>query len=141
MSRVNLVLDGKAMAAIMHSPSGMLARHLITRAELFKQAARSQAPHVTGCLEGSIVKRVEHTSEGIAIRMVSDTSPCSPDHKSYSLYVHEGTRPHVIEGNPTLAFHWDHGPDGAGTYFFSKVNHPGTKPNRFFTDNLPIFVR
>lgn len=143
-----VVLDGAKMAAVMHGPTGPVARHLIERAEQFKQKARQQArghygtnPR-SGCLENSIVKRVEFGgAHGIEIRVVSDTSPCSPTHESYSLFVHEGTKPHLIEGNPLLAFHWDHGPDGPGTYFFQRVNHPGTKPNRFFTDNLPMFVR
>lgn len=147
MSRVELVLDGAVMEAMLRSPTGIVGRHLIERAEIFKRAARQQArgrsgtSQRSGCLENSIVKRIEQTPEGIAIRMVSDTSPCSPKHESYSLFVHEGTQPHVIEGNPLLAFPWDHGPDGPGMYFFAKVQHPGTQPNRFFTDNLPIFLR
>jgi hypothetical protein len=141
MSDVKVVLDGAVIAAMLRSPAGPVARHLIERGELFKQAAQAQANVKSGCLRDSIVKRLEETPEGLALRVVSDTSPCSPDHKSYSLFVHEGTPEHVIPGNPTLAFYWEHGPDGPGMYFFRSVNHPDTKPNRFFTDNLPIFAR
>ena len=141
MSNVKIVLDGARMAELLHSPTGPFGRWMIERGELVKQAARKQAPIKTGCLRGSIVKRVEETPQGIAIRIVSDTSPCSPSRKSYSLYVHEGTKPHTIMGNPTLAFFWPSGPNGPRMYFFRSVQHPGTKPNRFLTDNLPIFVR
>lgn len=43
-----------------------------------------------------------------------------------------GTRPHVIRSTgESLVFTWDRGPYGPGVYFFRKVNHPGTQPNRF----------
>lgn len=51
-------------------------------------------------------------------------------------YIVEGTRPHVIPGNPILAFDWPGGPPElrdpeTGMYFFGAVNHPGTEPNPF----------
>lgn len=46
-------------------------------------------------------------------------------------FITEGTRPHIIRGNPILAFHWDRGPEGPGMYFFAYVNHPGTEANPF----------
>ena len=46
-------------------------------------------------------------------------------------FITEGTRPHIIRGNPILAFHWERGPEGPGKYFFHYVNHPGTEPNPF----------
>lgn len=141
MSAVKVTLDGARIAAEMRSPTGPLARHLLTRAEEFKQMARKQINDKSGCLSGSIVKRFEETPTGIRIRVIADTSPCSRNHESYALAVHEGTKEHVIEGNPLLAFPWDNGPEGAGMYFFASVKHPGTKPNRFFTDNLHIFLR
>lgn len=147
MAAVKVILDGAVMAAELRGPSGPVTRHLIERAEEFKVAARRQArgkagtASRSGCLENTIVKRVVQTAQGVEIRMISDTSPCSANKESYSAAVHEGTKPHAIEGNPTLAFPWEHGPEGAGMYFFRSVWHPGTQPNRFFTDNMPIFVR
>jgi hypothetical protein len=48
-------------------------------------------------------------------------------------WILHGTSPHVIRarGGRPLAFFWQKGPRGAGTYFFMSVNHPGTKPNPF----------
>jgi hypothetical protein len=148
MSQVKLVLDGARMAQLLRSPQGPVIRLLLERGELFKAAARRQARGRygtsgtrTGCLERSIVKRIEDAPGGVGLRVFSDTRPCSPNRRAYGLYVHEGTKPHTIEGNPTLAFRWDKGPEGPGMYFFRSVKHPGTKPNRFFTDNMGIFVK
>ncbi len=43
-------------------------------------------------------------------------------------YLELGTRPHVIEGNPILAFYWER---LGQTVFFRRVNHPGNKAYRF----------
>lgn len=138
---IHLVVDGAMMAEMLKSPEGVVGRHMIQKGTEFQLAARRQAPRRTGCLQDSIVKRVENVDGQIAIRVVSDTTPCSPTRTSYSLYVHEGTKPHIIRAvnAPKLVFFWPNGPRGAKTYAFKQINHPGTKPNRFFTDNLHIF--
>jgi hypothetical protein len=52
----------------------------------------------------------------------------------YAEYVDEGTRPHPIYGNPWLAF------EVGGQKVILRadrtpVQHPGTQPTRFFSDN------
>lgn len=140
MAEVKLVLDGVRMAELLRSPTGPVGRMLIERGERVKVAARAKAPVKSGCLQSSIVKRFEDLGDRIAVRVVADTTPCSPERKSYALFVEEGTKPHVIRGNPTLAFNWPGGPDGPGMYFFSSVNHPGTKGVHFMRDALPMAV-
>lgn len=143
MSNVKIVWDGARMQEILRSPTGPVGRHLIARAEVVKLAARAKASRKTGCLQGSLVKRVEENpATGFVIRIISDTTPCSPTRTSYSLYVHEGTQPHVIEPKgKALSFWWANGPDGPGQYFFAgPVHHPGTKPNPFLRDALPLAV-
>lgn len=142
---VKLVTDGARMAELLRSPFGPVGRHLIARSTLFQMAARAQVAPMrkSGCLEDTIVKRVEENPlTGFQIRIVSDTTPCSPSRTSYSMLVHEGTQPHVIEARNggALSFWWANGPDGAGQYFMKRVQHPGTRPVHFFTDNLPIFA-
>lgn len=136
-----LITDGAVLAAVLRGPEGPVTRYLIERATVFQAAARRQAPVRSGCLRGSIVKRFETTPEGTAIRIVSDTRPCSPTRTAYSLFVHEGTAPHqiVAKNGGVLAFFWANGPDGPGTYYFRSVQHPGTKANRFLADNLYLF--
>lgn len=57
--------------------------------------------------------------------------------------VEEGTDPHEISGNPTLAFQWN-GPNSPGpgeTFFFGTVQHPGTKKNPFVEQAMQQVVR
>lgn len=138
---VKLVTDGAALAALLRGPQGPVFRYLVERATVVQAAAKSYAPRRTGCLQDSIVKRVEFgTPEGFVIRIVSDTTPCSPTRTSYSWWVEEGTQPHQIIGNPTLAFNWPNGPNGPGLYFFKSVMHPGTAPTHFMKRALPLAV-
>lgn len=137
MALTDLIIDGAEMARILRSPAGPVARHVIERATVVQMAAKRQAPRRTGCLQDSIVKRVERYGDEIAVRVVSDTTPCSPKRQSYSLYVHEGTRPHEIRARDggVLAFQI-----GDETVFATSVQHPGTKPNRFLSDNLHLAI-
>lgn len=127
-----LIIDGAKMAELLRSPSGPVGRHLIERATRVQSAAKQQAPRRTGCLQDSIVKRAETLGVELAIRIQSDTTPCSPKRISYSLFVHNGTEPHDIPGA------WGHPlPFGIGGRFAGKF-HPGTGPNRFLSDNLHL---
>lgn len=130
-----IVWDGAAMAELLRSPSGPVGRHLIERATIVQTAAKAQAPSRTGCLRGSIVKRAETLGDELAIRIVADTTPCSPSRTSYALFVHEGTQPHDIPGAWGIP-----APFGIGGRFDGKFHpgHPG--PNRFLSDNLHLAV-
>jgi hypothetical protein len=135
MSDVKLVVDGARMEELLRSPTGPVGRMLIERATRVQMAARQQAPERTGCLRSSIVKRYEDQPDGLAVRIVADTTPCSPRRTSYALFIHEGTRPHNIPN----AF-------GYGSTFgiggrFDELFHPGhPQPNRFLSDNLHLAV-
>jgi hypothetical protein len=132
----SLIIDGARMAEILRSPTGIVAQHLIARATIVQAAAKHQAPRRTGCLAETIVKRaVEEDPVGLSIRIVSDTTPCSPSRTSYSYYVHEGTEPHQITAKPggVLAFMWN-----GQMVFVKSVQHPGQAANRFLSDNLPL---
>lgn len=139
-----VVIDGGAVAQILRSPNGPMGRHLISKATQFQRAAKlTLQPHrKSGCLEDSMVKRVEINGGELAVRVTSDTSGCSPSRNSYSLFVHEGTEAHWIFPifGTSLAFYWANGPDGAGMYFLPSVFHPGTEAIPFFRDNLGIFA-
>lgn len=58
----------------------------------------------------------------------------------YSLYVHEGTKPHEIRAKyaPMLVFFW---PKVGRVVHFKKVNHPGTRPYRFLTKAVERGIR
>lgn len=136
---VKLIIDGARVEELLRSPTGPLAINLIARATRFQAAARATlAPHRdTGCLEDGVVKRLEESAGGIAVRVMTDTVPCSPSRTAYGLYVEMGTDPHDIrpkQSGGVLAF------QVAGeTVFARSVRHPGTAPVKFFTDNLAAF--
>jgi hypothetical protein len=129
---VKLIIDGAALEWLLNSPAGPVGIHMIEQGEIVKQAAKTLVRQMTethtGCLDASIVKRFATDGRGLTIIIQSDTSPCAEDHKSYSMFVHEGTPPHMIypRNASVLAFMW-HGQMA----FFSSVHHPGTAPRPF----------
>lgn len=52
---------------------------------------------------------------------------------AHTLYVIKGTKPHIITGNPLLAFFW---PKMGTNVVFRSVHHPGTRPNDFLSRAL-----
>jgi hypothetical protein len=133
MAGVKLVLDGAKMAELLRSPTGPVGIHMIERGEIVKQAAKAKAPRRTGCLEETILKRVEENAEtGFVIRIVSDSSPCSPSRKSYSLFVHNGADPHDIPGAFGIP-----APFGVGGRFSGRF-HPGNRANPYLLNALPL---
>jgi hypothetical protein len=137
VSEVRIVWDGARLAELLRSPAGPVGRHIIGRGEIVRQAGKAKANRDTGCLQDSIVKRIEEGPEGIKVRIVADTTPCSPSRTSYALFVHEGTEAHqiVAKNAQALSFEW-HGQ----RVFFASVNHPGYKGNPFLRDALPLAV-
>ncbi len=62
---------------------------------------------------------------------------------TYGEFVIQPTRPHVIRAKRgrALRFNW---PKAGGVVFFAKVNHPGTRPNPFFSQVIgrwPDYLR
>lgn len=72
----------------------------------------------TGALRASIRRQTISTWHH---RLVAGGRPAP-----YGVFVHEGTAPHMIVGNPTLTFVWK-----GVLVHFRYVNHPGTKPRPF----------
>lgn len=131
---VTLRLDGAAIARLVHSPAGPIVQDLFRRATRVQIRARELAPSRTGKLRKSIIKRGPYKDNvgplGIYMVVLSNLN--------YALFVHEGTNPHPIHGNPLLAFYWANGPNGPGNYIYASVNHPGTKPNPFLLRALEV---
>lgn len=111
---------------MLNNPVGMVGRHMKIAARRVQYAAQRQVGVKTAKLMMSI-KAVNHkrTPTGQSIQVGSDVS--------YALIHHEGSRPHVILPNraPALVF-----PYRGRIIRTNRVNHPGTKPNRYLSDNL-----
>ena len=131
---VKLIMDGATMHELLASPSGPLGLFMLERGEIAKTLAKGNVQDMTeahsGCLQASIVKRFATDGPLLSVIIQSDTSPCSPDHRSYSLMVHEGTRAHNIPN----AFGW--GPTFGIGGRFDGLFHPGTSPRPFLRKAL-----
>lgn len=119
-------LDKAKLDVMLKQPEGEVGRWLAKRAELIALAARAQVGRRTGRLASSIHIRHSRTVYGQSIKIGSDLH--------YALLHHEGTRPHLIVGRDgPLRF------SAKGRIVYTHaVRHPGTKPNRYLSDNLRL---
>lgn len=113
----------------LKSPVGPVGRYLFRRGEAIRLAAMMQAGKRDGTLARSIFLQQESTLYGQKMTIGSNVS--------YAYYHHEGTRPHAIvaKGAQVLRF------SKTGRVIYSRaVLHPGTRPNKFLADNLPMIL-
>lgn len=139
-NNVKVIISGAAMDNILRGPDGYMMRDMMRRGEILKDLAKQQVRlgHVHGGsgygnLRDSIVSRVMTApgSTGMPIVVVGSTHPIALIH-------HEGTRPHIIRPRYKQALRFPGATGGGYGWIFSKwVAHPGTKPNRYLTDNIP----
>lgn len=118
-------IDRKAFESEFNSPSGMVGRHLIKQAKLLQRLARAQVGMKTGKLRKSINYTINKRSTGLVATIGSNNK--------IAFWHHEGTKPHIItpKSAKTLRF------NSRGKIVYAKVvRHPGTKPNKYLTDNL-----
>lgn len=111
---------------LLKSPAGDVGRDLFKRSVKVAAAARRQVGVKSGKLRTSIkVSSHSATSYGQKYSVGSDVS--------YALIHHEGSRPHVIL--PVRAQNLVFISRGK-LIVTNRVNHPGTKPNKYLSDNL-----
>jgi HK97 gp10 family phage protein len=99
--------------------------HKLTRRTT--ELAKEKAPVKTGALKTSIREDADHLRGEMTVEGgVSANKP-------YAIFVHEGTRPHMIYARraPALRFFW---PRTQRVERFKYVHHPGTKPRPFLRD-------
>lgn len=90
------------------------------------RALRKAAPRRTGAGARSIMRR---PARGEKVRRLEWVWRIFA--RYYMLFtLPPGTRPHEIRPRRAraLRFYWERGPRGPGIYFFSRVMHPGYKP-------------
>jgi hypothetical protein len=110
-----------------NQPSGKVGRFLHKKGKIVLAASKAQAGSSSGMLRSSIHMRHNRDPRGQYIIIGSRLS-YAKDHP-------EGTKPRIItpEKRRTLRFF------SKGVMFHSKlVKHPGTKPNKYLTDNLRL---
>lgn len=120
---VKVVIDDNALAR-MQRPGGQVNRYTRGKAHAVAAKARQFVPVRTGKLRNSIKVDQSRTDIGrfqSGYDVAADTA--------YARFVHDGTRPHTILGNPLLVFQI-----GSQTIFTPRVNHPGTRARPFLVD-------
>lgn len=122
------VPDRSAIQRLLHGRDGMVAREIHKRALKVQAGAVRQVHKRTGRLARSI--HTEMTYQPV-------TSAYVGSNVRYALMHHEGTRPHPIVATGRMLTFVS---NGKRTYA-RRVLHPGTRPNRYLTDNLIKAVR
>lgn len=122
---IRITFNGKKIEQIIQSPNGDVGRYLRKRGLLILSEAKAQVGVKTGRLKASL--HMQHGRSGPG-QFVKIGSPLN-----YALAHHEGTRPHVITPNRKEYLRFS----SKGRVVYSRVvMHPGTKPNKYLTDNL-----
>jgi hypothetical protein len=112
----------------LNSPEGQVGRYLKRKGSAVTAAAKRQVGVHTGALRSSIHMRHFADPRGQYIKIGSPLP--------YARMHHEGTKPHLIKPNKpggVLRFQTK-----GQTVITQLVRHPGTKPNRYLTDNLRL---
>ena len=112
---------------MLNNPSGDVGRYLAKKGRIIQAAARAQVGVRTGALRASIHMRHLRDSRGQFIKVGSSLN--------YALLHHEGSKPHIIV--PDRATILKFATRGRVVYAHA-VMHPGTKANRYLTDNLKL---
>lgn len=127
---MKFVIDRIAYEHLTLSPRGDVGNYLRKRAISLQVLAKRQVGVDTGALKKSISYRVVRDGKGLVATVGSNNR--------IALMHHNGTKPHFIRPRraQTLRFY------SHGRIVYSKlVFHPGTKPNKYLTDNLSRVIR
>lgn len=127
---MEFVLHRLAYDELTRSPTGDVGEYLRKRAITLQSLARAQVGVDTGALKVSIRYKVVRDGKGLVATVGSNNR--------IALMHHNGTRPHFIRPRraQTLRF-YSHG----RIVYSQLVFHPGTRPNKYLTDNLSRVVR
>lgn len=115
------------IAALVRAPGGAVAADLLRRCIRVHARAVVLCRANTGRLRSSIRFWLD-TMGGQVVGVVGTDV-------EYALYVHEGTKAHVIEPRNKSVLRFQVA-DGR-VVFAQRVNHPGTRGNPFLRDALP----
>lgn len=119
------VADKAGMEWVLRDPEGTTGQYMNKLGSRVARLAKAQVGVDTGALKRSINYRVVRRYGGLTAVIGSDNR--------IALLHHNGARPHTIVPRKaqTLRFY------SRGRIVYTQlVRHPGTKPNRYLTDNL-----
>lgn len=109
----------------LNNPRGTVGRYMRKRGVMMVAAAKAQVGKKTGNLQRSIKYTHSRGSLGQFFTIGSNLN--------YALPHHEGTKPHIITPNDANILRFT---AGGRVVYTHKVNHPGTRPNKYLSDQL-----
>jgi hypothetical protein len=120
-----LVINDAVVDYETRAPGGMVGRYMARMGARMVAGAKAQVGVRTGQLRASIHMRQERAIRGQIIMVGSGVR--------HALMHHEGTRPHVITGRNGGYLRFA---ARGGVVYTRVVNHPGTDPNKYLSDQL-----
>ena len=128
MAVVVTKLNNPNLYFVLKSRGGNVGRYLAKKATFVTLKAKAQVGVDTGALQKSIGWSYGIKPNGPFVKIGS--------HLSHAYLHHEGSRPHIITPKVKKALKFS----SKGKIVITQmVRHPGTKPNRYLTDNLRWF--
>jgi hypothetical protein len=115
---------------LLNNPAGPVGRSLARRGVKVLAAAKRQVGVDTGRLQKSLRMTHERGARGQFVRVGSKLN--------HALLHHQGTRPHIITPSRSQVMVFN---KGTQIIYATSVRHPGTKPNRYLTDNLYLALK
>ena len=112
---------------LLNSPEGDVGKYLAKKGRLIMAAAKAQVGIRTGALRSSSHMRHLRDSRGQYVKIGSNLD--------YALLHHQGTKPHVIRPDRAKVLRFVR---GSRIIYTTSVMHPGTKANRYLSDNLKL---
>lgn len=110
---------------LLKHPNGMVGKYLQRKGAQLTALAKEQVGVDTGALKKSIRYKLKTSYGTLAVEVTA--------HDDKALMHHQGTRRHYIRARKAKALRFKYN----GKIVYRKiVNHPGTDPNKFLTDNL-----
>lgn len=129
MGNAYFVESKTGMDYTLKAAEGVTGRYLKKQAMKVRMAAQAQVGMRSGALKLSINVSQERTTTGQIVR-IGSTLP-------YALAHHEGTKPHMIVGRNGGMLRFT---ASSRVVYSRAVLHPGTKPNKYLSDNLWLFL-
>ncbi len=126
----NINLSKSQLDYLLNNPAGPVGRSLARRGRKVLAAARGQVGVDTGRLKKSLRMTHERSSRGQFVRVGSQLN--------YALLHHEGSRPHIITPTRSQVMVFN---KGARVIYATSVRHPGTRANRYLTNNLYLALK
>ena len=128
--RAQLVIDNAQMRAVLTGKNSAAVQLVQKAQRQTLTRAKITSPVDSGALRNS------HVAEPIKVsgdKVTTEISVEGGAKQDYAMYVHEGTKPHVIKPRRKKVLSWK-GPEGR--VFATAVNHPGTEPRPWLRNAL-----